>query len=110
MTVSDREQERAAGTGAGVEGAAGPGADRAGEGRPTGAPIADELVGEIVPEEVDWERLVRSYPWAALAVAAGAGFWLGLKRGPAITAALAGWATAEVTRRVNDVVGQEILG
>lgn len=77
--------------------------------RAAGLPDADELIDELLPEEVDWEHLVRAYPWPALAVAAAAGFYLGVARGPLLVTALSGWAGSEMTRRVNDLVGEDLL-
>ena len=74
-----------------------------------GLPHADDLIDELLPEEVDWEHLVRSYPLPALALAAAAGFWLGSTRGPTVLSAMTGWAAGEMTRRVNDLVGQDLL-
>ena len=70
-----------------------------------GLPRPDELVDELIPEEVEWERLVRSYPTPALVIAAAAGFWIGLRKGSAVLAALTGYATSEMTRQVNRFLG-----
>lgn len=60
-----------------------------------------------MPEELDWVRLVRTYPLTSLAVAAVGGFYLGLRHGPAVLDALAGLAAAEVTRTVSGLVDRE---
>lgn len=132
MNISDRDPGRdrgpsasfdPSGPGAGSTGttdragaarsaSAGEGGDSRGVGdaaRAAGLPHADDIVGELMPEEVDWEHLVRSYPVPALALAAAAGFWLGATRGPTVLSALTGWAAGEMTRRVNDLVGQDLL-
>ncbi len=70
---------------------------------------ADQLVDELLPDELDWEHLVRTYPIPALIACAAAGFWLGMRRGPVLTAAVAGWAAQQMTRKVNDFVGDEVL-
>lgn len=93
---------------------------RAGGGGPTGSSAggaaeaaglhkADELVDEIMPEEVDWQRLVRDYPIPALLLAAGAGFFLGMRRGPMVVGALSGWAAGEMSRRVNEILGDDVF-
>lgn len=74
-----------------------------------GLPEADEIIDELLPEQVDWERLVRSYPLPALALAAAAGFYLAVSRGPVVVSAVTGWAAGEMTRRVNDLVGEDLL-
>lgn len=78
-------------------------------GRPDGLPHPDELVDELLPEEVEWERLVRTYPTPALAIAAAAGLWLGLRKGPSLLSALTGFAAAEMTRHVNRFLGDDVL-
>lgn len=101
MTIEhDTKSPRPVGAGA----SDGPAASRA-----AGLPHADELIDELLPEEVDWEHLVRSYPWPALAVAAAAGFYLAVSRGPLLVTALGGWAGSEMTRRFNDLLGEDLL-
>lgn len=70
--------------------------------------VTDEVVGELMPEDLDWERLVRTYPWPALALAAVGGFFLGLRHGPEILSALSGYAASELTRNVSEIIGQEL--
>jgi hypothetical protein len=53
-----------------------------------------------VPEGLDWERLVVTYPIPALLLAALGGFLLGRRHGPEILAAVSGFAAAEVSRNV----------
>lgn len=125
MNVSDRDfdsarddREPAFGTAAsgpsatpGAGGETGrPSGDRArGGAAAAGLPEADAIVDELLPEQVDWERLVRSYPLPALALAAAAGFYLAVSRGPVVVSAVTGWAAGEMTRRVNDLVGEDLL-
>jgi hypothetical protein len=68
----------------------------------------DGILDEILPEGLDWERMVRSYPLPALALAVAGGFWLGLRHGPAVVAAVSSYATAQVSRNVSELFGQEI--
>lgn len=70
---------------------------------------ADAVVDEVLPEEMDWERLVRTYPVPALLLAAAGGFWLGWRRGPDLLKAVAGFAATEVVRRANEFLGDEVL-
>lgn len=72
-------------------------------------PTAHEMVDAVLPEEFEWERLVREYPVPALLLAAVGGFWLGRTRGPMITAALATFAAGRIVQEVNDLLGDEIL-
>jgi hypothetical protein len=68
----------------------------------------DDLLDEVLPEELEWDRMVRSYPLPALAVAAVGGFLLGLSHGPAIVAAVTGYVSAQVTRNVSQVLGHDL--
>lgn len=61
----------------------------------------------MMPEDLDWVRLVRTYPLTSLAVAAAGGFYLGLRHGPTVLEALAGLAAAEVTRKVSGLIDAE---
>jgi hypothetical protein len=65
----------------------------------------EELLDEILPESLEWERLVRTYPVPALAVAAAGGFYLGLRHGAAILAAVSSYVAAEVSRNVGEILG-----
>jgi hypothetical protein len=66
----------------------------------------EEILDEILPEDLEWERLVRSYPVPALALAAAGGFYLGLRHGPMILAAVSSYLAAEVSRNVGELLGQ----
>jgi hypothetical protein len=74
-------------------------------GRPS---TIDDILDEILPEELEWERLVRSYPLPAVAAAAVGGFLLAFSHGPAIVSAVTGYLSAQVSRSVNQVLGQDI--
>ena len=65
----------------------------------------EEFLDEILPESLEWERLVRTYPVPALAVAAAGGFYLGLRHGTAILAAVSSYVAAEVSRNVGEILG-----
>lgn len=66
----------------------------------------EEVLDEILPESLEWERLVRTYPVPALAVAAAGGFYLGLRHGTAILAAVSSYVAAEISRNVGEILGQ----
>ncbi|HEX3553209.1 MAG TPA: hypothetical protein VIA62_08270 [Thermoanaerobaculia bacterium] len=70
--------------------------------------IVDELVDELVPAELDWERLVESYPLPALALAALGGFFLGRRHGREILAAISTFAAAQVSANVGHILGREL--
>ena len=65
----------------------------------------EEILDELLPEELEWERLVRSYPVPALALAAIGGFYLGLRHGPEILSAVSGFVAAEVSKNVSELIG-----
>jgi hypothetical protein len=69
--------------------------------------IVEELIDEIVPEGVDWQRLVVRYPIPSLLVAAVGGFFLGRCHGPEIVGALSTFAAGEVSRNVGQLFDQE---
>ncbi len=79
------------------------------EAAPSQQSMADELVDELVPREVDWQRLVRSYPLTSLALAAFGGFVLGRSRGREMVAALSAFAADTLTDNVNEYLGKDVL-
>lgn len=70
---------------------------------------ADRLLDAIVPEELDWEPMVRSYPIAALGVAAAGGFYLGFAHGAKILGAAAAMASTRATE-VADRLAEAVEG
>jgi hypothetical protein len=69
---------------------------------------ADDLLDELLPEGLDWQRLVRAYPIPAVLLAALGGFLLGRSHGPAIASAVSGFAAAEVAKNVSHAIEREI--
>jgi hypothetical protein len=70
--------------------------------------IAGRFLDDLLPEELEWERLVRSYPLAALVVAGVAGYLLGVRSGGPILAAVGETATRRVTGLVNADFGADV--
>jgi len=70
---------------------------------------ADDLVDELVPDELEWRRIVRTYPLPALALAAVGGYVLGRRRGKAVLIALSTYAADVVTANINEMLGEELL-
>ncbi len=68
---------------------------------------ADEIVDDLMPVDLDWRHLVRSYPIPALAVAAAGGFLVGRRHGPALASGLVAFVTREVTRNVESLLGDD---
>lgn len=73
------------------------------------AGLADELIDQLIPDRVDWRRLVRDHPWPAVGLAAVGGYLLGRTRGKAVIAALSAFAAGAVADGVNEALGEEIL-
>lgn len=71
--------------------------------------LADEVVDRLVPEGLDWRRVVREHPLAAVAVVAGVGFLVGRSRGRALLAALSAYAVGAISDGVNDALGEDLL-
>lgn len=68
----------------------------------------ERLIDEVVPEGVEWERLVRTYPLPALALAAAAGYWLGVRHGSALLAAGSAYASRQAARGVREALGEDL--
>jgi hypothetical protein len=64
--------------------------------------VADELIDELLPPELDWRRIVRRHPIPSLIVAAAGGYLLARARGPKLVTALAELAAIEVGGRVSE--------
>lgn len=69
--------------------------------------IVDELIDEIVPEGLDWERLVVTYPIPAILIAAVGGFLIGRSHGREILSAVSSYASSEISRNVSHLTGQD---
>ena len=72
---------------------------------PRGGTSVEAILDELLPEELEWERLVRTYPVPAVALAAIGGFVIALRHGPEILSAVSGFIAAEVSRNVSELIG-----
>lgn len=72
---------------------------------PRGGTSVEAILDELLPEELEWERLVRTYPVPAMALAAIGGFVIALRHGPEILSAVSGFVAAEVSRNVSELIG-----
>ena len=70
---------------------------------------ANDLLDELLPEELDWQRLVRAYPIPAVLLAAAGGFVLGKSRGALLIGALSAFAADTLTKGVNEFLGEDVL-
>ena len=66
-----------------------------------------QFVDELMPEEMDWEDVVSTYPLFSLAVAAVAGFVIGRRSGRMIMSALSDSAVERVTGMVDQLLQKE---
>jgi len=71
------------------------------------ASLADEILDEILPEEIDWRQLVRSYPKSTLTLAAVAGFLLGRSRGRKLIHDVTQFVADSVDEGLNEFLGRE---
>ena len=67
--------------------------------------FADQLLDELLPEELEWRRLVGHYPWAVLGAAAALGYFLGRRHGEAVVGAASGLVASGLTSRVASLLG-----
>lgn len=66
--------------------------------------LADELLDDLMPPELDWRGVVRRHPIPAVLVVAAAGYWLGRsRRSQALVDALTGALAASVVARVGSL-------
>ena len=87
-------------------------ADRASEremSSPRNSSLADEIIDELVPHELDWRSVVTSYPKLSVSLVAVAGFWLGRTRGRAILAGITGLAADTVNESINEFFGRDVV-
>ena len=71
--------------------------------------MADDFIDQLLPERVDWRRLVREHPWPAVGLAAVGAYFLGRSRGSAVIAALSAFAANAVADGVNEALGEDVL-
>lgn len=71
--------------------------------------LADEILDEILPEEIDWRQIVWSYPKSTLALAALGGFLLGRSNGRKLMGAAADYVGETATDGVNEFLGRKVL-
>lgn len=78
-------------------------------GRDNFSSLADGLIDDLVPPEVDWRQIVRRHPWPALFLAGLGGYLLGRSQGKTLVRAVSALAVArvesEVLGRIEDDFG-----
>ena len=73
-----------------------------------GPSLADELLDDLIPPDINWRRLVRRHPWPVLLFAGLGGYFIGRSQGRALVGALAGLAVAKVEDRVLGILDEEL--
>jgi hypothetical protein len=71
--------------------------------------VADQWIDGLIPEEIEWRRLVIKYPRISIGLAFVAGYLIGRTQGKALVAAAGAVAIEEISRVVEDSVG-DIFG
>ena len=71
--------------------------------------LADEIIDELVPAEVDWKAVVTSYPKLSVSLVAVAGFWLGRTHGRKIVSGITGLAAETVNESINEFFGRDVV-
>lgn len=86
---------------------AGAGAERTRRARPRFDidQMADQWIDGLVPEEIEWRQLVGKYPRISVGLALVAGYLIGRTQGKALIAAAGAVAIDEISRAVEDSVG-----
>lgn len=69
--------------------------------------FADDLVDELVPEGLEWRRLVETYPISAVSMATFAGFLLGRNHGTMLLTAISAFMAKEMSRNILTVLDGE---
>ena len=66
--------------------------------------VEQRLVDGLLPEEMDWEGVVRAYPLTSVTLAALAGFLVGSRRGRALLTSVTDSALDRVSGMVQELV------
>ncbi len=69
-------------------------------GRDSLSALADGLIDDLVPPEVDWRQIVRRHPWPALFLAGLGGYLLGRSQGQTLVRAVSALAVSRVESEV----------
>jgi len=71
---------------------------------PPASELADQVVDELMPEDLDWRHLVRIYPFPAVVLAMVTGLFLGRHRGHLLLAALSGFVVHRATQNITEAL------
>ena len=65
---------------------------------------AEKLVDDLMPEDIEWRRLVETYPKTAMAAAVAGGIALGRTHGLGLLVTISGFVVGELTRNVQGLM------
>jgi len=71
--------------------------------------LADEIIDELLPHELDWRSVVVSHPKLSVSLVALVGFWLGRTRGRAILGGITTLAADTVDESINEFFGRDVI-
>jgi hypothetical protein len=66
--------------------------------------FSDEVLDVLLPEELEWERMVGTYPIPSLAVALTVGFFIGSRHGRRVVGALGGFLSGRVEHAIDSLL------
>ncbi len=70
--------------------------------------LADELIDDLLPPDVDWRRIVRRHPLPSLLLVGLGGYLLGRTQGRALLGALSAAAASRLEARALALVDDEL--
>lgn len=65
---------------------------------------AETLVDDLMPDGIEWRRLVKTYPKTAMAAAVAGGIALGRTHGLGLLVSISGFVVGEMTRNVQGLM------
>ncbi|MEO7794204.1 MAG: hypothetical protein ABIV06_05465 [Thermoanaerobaculia bacterium] len=79
-----------------------------GQGGDSLSSMADDLIDDLIPPQVDWRQIVLRHPWPALLLAGLSGYLLGRSQGKTLVRALSALAVARVESEVLGRIEDEL--
>lgn len=71
--------------------------------------LADDIVDELVPGDLDWRRLVTTYPITSVSLASLAGFFLARNHGSTLLTGVSAFLAREMSRNILSVLDGELV-
>ena len=70
--------------------------------------FSEQVLDELLPEDLDWEDVVRTYPLVCLGVAGVAGYLLGRRSGRALVVAATDSAVSRMQSVASELIGADV--